>query len=156
MTIGIDTRYSCDEANASKILDWLKTRGGILIWESVNLSNPGASWTSPATVEDGSPYPKPNWQCGNTPARHITDIADVDVTTAKEVKRFHVAVRMGSQGMSLKVTDGGTRRIRSEVEKAEEKHGKPAWYAFDYGDYNNAVILIEGDRVSLTEWEAKQ
>lgn len=137
------------EANAHHILDWMLNRGGILIWESVNLSNPGASWTTPALTENGEPYTKPNWQCANEPVRHITDLAEVDVTTAVEVKRFHVAVRPGRQGLSLKVTDGGTRRIESAVAKAEREHGKPAWYEFDYGDYNNAVIFVEGERTPL-------
>ena len=40
------------------------------------------------------------------------------MTAPVEVKRFHVAVRLGSQGFSLKVSDGGSRRIRREVAKA--------------------------------------
>ena len=74
--------------------------------------------------------------------------------TSKEVKRFHVGVRPGSQGLSLKVTDGGSRRIRAEVAKAERVHKKSAWHVFDYEDHNNAVIMVEGDRVSLTDWMA--
>lgn len=141
------------EVNAPRILDWMLNRGGILIWESVNLSNPGASWTTPALTEDGKPCTKPNWQCANEPARHITDLSEVDVTTAVEVKRFHVAVKSGGPlGMTFKVTDGGSRRIHRAVAKAEEQHGKPAWYEFDYGDYDNAVILVEGERTSLANF----
>ena len=143
--------FVVDQDDAGRIADWLENRGGIFIWESVNLSNPGASWTSPARTEAGDPVTKPNWQCANEPARHITDPAEVVVVTAVEVKRFHVAVRTGDQGFSLKVTDGGTRRIEAAVAKAKEESGKPAWYAFDYGDHDNAVILVEGDRVPLTE-----
>lgn len=32
---------TCDEKDAAKIYDWLLRRGGIYIWRSVNLSNPG-------------------------------------------------------------------------------------------------------------------
>jgi len=154
-------RYTCDEANAAKIAEWIRTRGGIMIWQSINLSN-DASWTTPATHEDNSPATKPNWQSANEPKRHITDIADVDVTTAKEYKRFHVAVRMGDQGLSLKVTDSGSRRIRKEVAKAKEETGKDAWYEFDYGatEFNpqgkNCVIMVEDARITMTEWLAKQ
>jgi hypothetical protein len=145
------TRHVIDHNNADRILDWMRTRGGILIWKSINLSNPALSWTTPALTEEGEPYSKPNWQSASSPDRHITDPSEVDVTTAVEVKRFHVGVRIGSQGLMAKVTDGGSRRIRAEVEKAEEKYGKPAWHEFDYGDHNNAVIFVEGERMSLSE-----
>jgi hypothetical protein len=143
--------HTVEQANADRIKDWLANRGGLFIWKSVNLSNPGASWTGPAKNADGSVATKPSWQSETEPSRHITDIAEVDVITHVEVKRFHVAVRAGGQGMSLKVTDGGTRRINKEILKAEEAHGKDAWYGFDYGDYDNAVIYVEGDRVPLSE-----
>lgn len=151
-------RYQCDQGNVGQIEDWLKNRGGIVIWESINISNPGASWTGPYLGPDGVPATKPNWQCGDKPARHITDMADVDVVTSCEYKRFHVGVRMGRQGFSLKVTDAGSRRIRDEVAKAQEKTGKNAWHEFDYSATEfdprgkNAVIMVEGDCVPLTEW----
>jgi hypothetical protein len=141
--------YVVQQADAAKILEWIKTRGGILIWESINLSNAGASWTTPALDATGAPVTKPNWQCANEPSRKITNVAEVDVVTAQEVKRFHVGTRMGGSGLSVVVTDGGSRRIRSEVAKAENKHGKPAWYEFDYGSHENVVILVEGERKPL-------
>lgn len=162
--------YTCDEKDAAKIHGWLLHRGGILIWRSVNLSNPGQSWTTPATIRRGDcegskaqegspddilPYPKPTWQAANQSERHITSAADVRVSTAKEVKRFHVATRMGGNGLSIKLTDASSRKLRSEVAKAHEQYGKDAWYVFDYGDYKNAVILIEDSAIPLTEWVAK-
>src|SRR5262245_8279659 len=122
--------------HATKMLDWLQTRGGIAIWPSVNLSNPGASWSTPALKEDGSPMTKPTWQAANEPERIITSIDDVMVSIDKEVKRFRVGVRMGRQGFSLKVTDGGTRRIRAAVAKA----GEGAYHSFDY-ETQEAVIM---------------
>ena len=53
-----------------------------------------------------------------------------------EVKRFRVGVRWGSQGFTLKVTDGGSRRIRREVSKA----GDGAYHVFDYMT-QEAVIM---------------
>lgn len=147
-------RYACDESNAARIHDWLMTRGGILIWGTVSLSYPGKTWTTPFKDKDGNVASKPHYSCPTEPERHITSIDDVDVITAKEVKRFHVATRMGSQGMCIKVSDGGTRRIKSEVAKAREKYGS-AWHEFDYFDEKNAVIMIEGDRVSMSEWARK-
>lgn len=80
--------------------------------------------------------------------RIITDPDDLEVAIDREVKRFHVAVRMGSQGMCLKVTDGGTRRIRKEVAKA----GKGAYHVFDYDDWDNAVIMAPEKVVPFTQY----
>lgn len=135
--------------NAAMILDWIRTRGGIAIWDSANLSNPGASWTCPVNDEAGNPKGKPTWEAGKI-ERVITDPAEVDVVAPKEVKRFRVGVRMGSQGFMMKVTDGGSRRIRKEVDKAQEKHGS-AWHVFDYGT-QEAVILVPDQTVPLLEF----
>lgn len=131
------------QENASLIHEWLRSRGGVAVWESVNLSNPGAEVLTPADRTD-----KPSWQVGNAPVRIVTDVTQVIVTVLKEVKRFHVATRFGSQRLSVKVSDGGSRRIRSEVTKA----GAGATYVFDYGDYNNAVILVPEKTVPLLEF----
>ncbi len=145
--------HICNEENAEKFHDWLLHRGGLFIWRSVNLSNPGSSWTSPATEKDGvTPYMKPNWQCDSKPERHIKSVDDVVVATPKEVKRFHVATRMASGGMSFKVTDGGTRKIRAEVAKAIEQYGKPAYYEFDYEAHDNCVICVDDKTVPLADW----
>lgn len=138
----------CEASNAPKFLDWIKNRGGVALWRSINLSNPGASWSSPAKTLEGSPTPQPTWEAGKTPEKVITDPEKIVVFTSKVVKRFHVGVRTGSQGLSLKVTDGGSRRIRKEVEKA----GKGAYHVFDYGDYENAVIMASDKEISLADW----
>ncbi len=147
--------YICDEKDAEKIHHWLLHRGGIYIWRSVNLSNPGASWTSPALSMQGEPTTKPTWQADNKPERHIVNIADVRVSTAKEVKRFHVATRMGDSGLSIKLTDASSRRLRTEVDKASEKYGRSAWYEFDYCDYRNGVVMISDKIVTMAKWAAK-
>src|ERR1700693_5710362 len=98
-----------NEVNAALFDEWIRTRGGLAVWRSINLSNPGASWTTPLRNADGSPVTKPTWEAANQPERVITDPADVVVSVDKEVQRFHVALRMGSQGLSIKVSDGGSR-----------------------------------------------
>lgn len=135
------------EENAEKIAGWIKDRGGIAIWQSIDLSDPGFSVTTPAQEIDGTPYPKPHWKLASTPARIITDTAEVIVSRDAEVKRFHVAIRRGQQGMSLKVTDGGTRRIRAAVARA----GEGAYYVFDYST-QEAVIMAPTPQVPLKEW----
>lgn len=142
--------HAIDTSDAATIADWLKNRGGILIWDSADLSDPGASWTTPALNADGTPVGKPTWKARDKPTRHITSPDDVEVVTPREIKRFHVGVRPSS-GLSLKVTDGGSRKIRNEVEKAAVKYGD-AWYEFDYESYDNAVIVVADRKVPLKEW----
>ena len=141
-------KHRVEEVNAAKFVDWLRNRGGLAIWDSLDLSNPSLSFTTPVNGDDGKPRRKPRWDVEDTPSRIITDIDEVEVTTYKEVKRFHVATRVGDQGLKVKVTDGGTRRINKEVEKA----GEDAFYVFDYGDYDNAVIMVPSKVVPLKEW----
>lgn len=142
------TTHTVTAENAPKISKWLRERGGIAVWSSVNLSNPGAGWTTPACNEDGTPTAKPTWQAGDTP-RIITDPAEVEVSFDKEVGRFRVAVRMGSQGTMLKVSDGGTRRIRKAVARA----GEGAYHVFDY-DTQEAVIMAPDRTMNMIEWRA--
>ena len=144
-------RYTILPENVDRITEWLRMRGGLAIWTSIDLSDPGASMTTPATNADGTPKTKPHWMMGDKPVRIITDINDVWVSVVEEVKRFRVGVRMGSQGMSLKVTDGGTRRIRREVSKA----GEDAYYQFDY-DTQEAVIMKPASQTPLAEVLAKR
>jgi hypothetical protein len=145
----IMNKHECAPENAAKMLDWIHTRGGVAIWESINPSNPGASWSTPATFADGSVATKPDWQCNNQPARIITDASDIEVVERREVKRFRVGVRIGAQGMTAKVTDGGTRKIHAAVEKA----GEGASYGFDYLT-QEAIITVPGARVPLAEYVA--
>lgn len=142
-------KHTCIEENAARFNNWIKNRGGIARWDSLNLSNPGASWSTPALTEDGDPYEKPTWQCSDKPKAVFTDPEEVGVETVEEVKRFRVGIRQGVQGLSLKVTDGGSRRIRKEIEKA----GDGAYNVFDYMT-QEAVIMKPVKVISLREWVA--
>ena len=102
---------------------------GIKVWNSINISNPGAQWITGLQAE------KPTWQAGNEPDYVITDPWKVGVQAEEEVNRFYVAVRPSSNGLSFKVTEGGTNRIRRALAKYEGSR-----YEFDY-DTQEAVIL---------------
>lgn len=133
--------------DAAKIWSWIASRGGIAIWQSINLSNPGISWTTPVRDEEGVFTTKPTWQSSNEPSRIITDPSEVLVSQDREVKRFHVGIRLGTNGLMLKCTDGASRRIRREVEKA----GEGAYYKFDYLS-QDAVIFAPDKQSTLVEW----
>ena len=138
----------CRPENVGKYREWLATRGGLAVWESINFSNPGCSWTTPVRNADGTPVTKPSWEADNKPAHIITSEDDVDVVVDAEIKRFRVGVRRGtSNPFLIKVTDGGSRRIRREVAKA----GDGAYHVFDY-ETQEAFILAPEKRVPLREW----
>jgi len=138
-------KHECAPENATKMLQWIKTRGGVAIWRSVNLSNLGASWSTPALTPEGQPYPKPTWQADSKPERIITDATEIEVVTRKEVRRFHVGVRQA--GLAFKLTDASSRRLRDAVAKA----GKDASHAFDY-EAQDAIVTVPDKRVLLSEW----
>jgi hypothetical protein len=141
--------YTCSASNALKIWRWLTKRGGIAVWRSVNLSNPGASWTTPAFEADGvTPYTKPTWQADNKPERIITDPALVMVQTDREVRRFRVGVRVGGSGMQVEVTDAGSRKIRAAVAKA----GVGSYHQFGYTT-QEAVIMTPSEKpMMIKDW----
>jgi hypothetical protein len=139
------TKHVCVEANAKVFLKWIRERGGIAVWRSVDLSNPGASWSTPARTEAGEPTLKPTWRADNQPHKVFTSTDDVLVDTPREVKRFRVAVR--HSGFAFNLTDASTKRVHREVDKA----GKDAWYEFDY-ETQEAVIYVPHERITLSEW----
>ncbi len=139
-------KHECAPENAANMRTWIEKRGGIAIWPSVNLSNPGASWSTPANTLEGTPTPKPTWQAADKPERVITDPNEVVVVTRKEVKRFHVALRRS--GLAFKCTEASSRRIKAAVAKA----GEGASYEFDQGS-QEAIITVPGETVSLAAWK---
>jgi hypothetical protein len=143
-------KHQVQPENAQCIWEWLTTRGGLAIWNCLDLSRAGQTWTAPINDENGKPKAKPHWAAGQI-IRVITDPEEVEIVVPREAQRFHVATRMGSQGLSIKVTDGGTRRIKAAVAKAKEQYGD-AWYEFDYGDYKNAVILVPDRRIPISQY----
>lgn len=124
-----------------KFEEWIRSRGGVQIWDNLNMSNPDAGpQFTPALTEEGQESQKPHWSV----ARGIV-VKDISafrfVLYMREVKRFRVGIRSGSQGLSLKVTDGGSRRIRRACDKAEAEYGLPSYYRFDYSQ-QECVIEI--------------
>jgi hypothetical protein len=143
--------YITTPDNAEKITDWLRNRGGIAIWQSIDLGRAGQTLTTPVNTSTGEPCPKPAYWVGESPACIITDFADVLISKDVEVKRFHVAVRTGDNGLRIKCTDGATRRIRAAVAKA----GEDAYYVFDYMT-QEAVILKPEAQLPLLDYLAEE
>jgi hypothetical protein len=137
----------CTPANAPRFREWIKERGGIAIWRSINLSNPGASWSTPTLTREGTPTGRPTWEADSKPSLLVTRESEVAVVSEREVKRFRVAIRRGTQGLQYKLTDASSRRLTKAVEAA----GEGARYVFDY-ETQEACILVPDKTVPLDEW----
>jgi hypothetical protein len=145
-----DFIHNIDFENAPVISKWMLERGGISVWSSINLSNPGASWTTPAHNEDGTPAGKPSWQAASEPSLTITDPDKVGVITPIELQRFHISVRRGE--LSLKLTDASSDKLRKRLAHWRERRADGnVTYRFDYGN-QEAVILGADKIISLSEW----
>lgn len=136
---------TCVPENAERFAMWIRERGGICLWKSLNLSNPGASWCTPFTTEDGQEAGKPNWQTESTPAVVVTSMDEVGVEIPVEVKRIKISLIR--RGLKVVLTDGSTRKVRDAVEKA----GDGAFYTFED---DMAVIWAVRGTVCLEEWLA--
>lgn len=150
-----DTRFKheCDPENARKFWEWIQNRGGVANWKSINLSNPGASWSTPANDPEGAPTTKPTWQASNQPTI-CTDPDEIGVYESELFKAFPVALRRA--GLSLKLTDGSQRKLDKALDQCREKHGDSF--------YRKGVLDIEGASmgvyytksvISLREWIEK-
>jgi len=95
----------------AKFEEWITGRGGVQIWNNINLSNMGAGQVfTPALTEAGEPMGKPKWS--HERGEVVQDITRFRfVKEWKEIKRFHVAIRPGSQGTMMKLTDGSSRKV---------------------------------------------
>lgn len=130
------------------VLDWLANRGGLAVWASVDLCDPGKVWTTPVLDASGKPTTKPSWQAAEKPCRIITDADEVEVVVPKEVKRFPVAVRMGASGTRIKLTDASAQKLSRALDAA----GLDSWHEFDLVT-QEAVIYIPGEKRPLKRKE---
>jgi hypothetical protein len=133
-----------------KFETWIKERGGVQVWDNVNLSDPGRgpAFTPALQVVEvpeangginSIPYDSPSWRYAR--GEVVQDIKRFKfIKSFKEVKRFRVAIRMGGQGLSMKCTDASSRRIHKALDQYPG-----AVYRFDY-EWQEAVI-------ELPEWE---
>lgn len=153
-------KHEVAEENAHKFAEWLRSRGGILVWKSADLGSAGRSVSTPALTTEGQSYPSPGWQF-TTPDRHITDPADVEVYVPEVVESFPIKLKR-SQGR-LVLNDASDRRVLAALDRA----GVDSFYRFastgtSQGDPANGLmfgediieICINGAVTPLPEWLA--
>lgn len=136
-----------DERNAVKVSRWIAECGGVAVWGCLDLSDPSRQFFTPARLTDGTPSRAPHWSSPREPERVITDAAQVEVVTRREVKRIRVAAQHGS-GFGLVLTEAAASRLRRALEEA----GSGAIHDFEGRE---AVILAEAGRSPLPQWLAE-
>ncbi len=136
-----------DERNAVKVSRWIESYHGIAVWGCLNLSDPSRQFFTPARLSDGSPSRCPHWSSPTAPVRIVTDPAEVEVVTHREVGRIRIAIRRG-YGLGLKLTDVASGRLCKALDEA----GQGAVYVFDG---NEAIIFAEASRTPLPQWLAE-
>lgn len=141
--------YTISSDIVVQVAGYFSQSGGIEVWGSLNLSDPGKQWITPL---GGS---KPHWGATSQPVQTITDPNEVQVVDYKEVDRFRVSLRRSSNGLSLKLTDASSRKLRERLAKADSKvdpeWGVGAQYWFD-GFAQQAVIMVPAASRSLATY----
>lgn len=140
------SKFRIKSDSADKIFKWVEERGGIAVWRSLDLSNPGGQWITPAKDSNGNLPDRPHWSAEKTP-EIISNLNDIEVIEPREVKRFRVALRRGS-GFMIECTDASSRKIRKSLSEA----GDSSWYEFDY-ETQECVIYAPGRVVGLSEYQ---
>lgn len=105
------------ESDLPKIIRWVRTRGGVAVWHSVDLSRPSGELLTPAGAS------RPAWWVSADPVI-ITHIRDIEVIISREIKQLPIAIRRSSNGFSYKLTDASSRKVRKAAENGH--------YEFDY------------------------
>ncbi len=134
-------KIDCSAENAPKFVEWIRSRGGVALWRSANLSNPGATWSAPADVT------RPTWQAEEKPWFIVTDPDEIEVYIPLEVSRLKIATKV--RGFTVHLTKPSTMRLHKALVKA----GNDSFYAFN-GD--EAVIYTRSEVKSLSKWMKDQ
>lgn len=140
--------HECHVGDAPKFWDWIKSRGGVAVWHSVNLGNPGASWSTPVKTLSGDDFSKPTWQADSSPLI-VTDPEAIKVFYAREVARVKLAIRTRGGSLVQKPTPASNRRVLKALKDA----GDDAYHVYD-GD--EAVIMKPCGEMSLADWARRR
>lgn len=125
----------CRPDHAAKLRDWIQNRGGVALWRSIDLSDPGASVLTPADSA------KPRWKFANEPEVIVTRGSDVGVYQEVLFRAFHVALRRSTNGLAFKLTDYASERVHKVMNECREKHGN--------AHYRKGLLGLERPSISV-------
>jgi len=147
------TKYEaeCPAASAQQVADWIATRGGVAVWTSIDFSRPGEASLTPAFDFAGRTMGKPSWHYGNDPVI-ITDPEKIGVYCETLFKVIPVVLRVGSMGLSLKLSDSSQRNLDRTLARCEAKHGSAHWRRGGLDDRPAMSVYYTDGMLSLGEW----
>lgn len=143
--------HGVSEEHAETFWKWIKERGGLAVWQSVNLANPFASWTTPVKQENGEAYTKPTWEADSSPRLIVTDPAQVEVLGRIFVRSIRVGIERGT-GLSWNLTKAASGRLNAALDQL----GSTASYEFDFDESDRRIArLYKADsKGPLAAWAA--
>lgn len=141
-------------AQAAEAIRIAEACGGLALWGSANLSDPGRVAIT-GRLHEGQPTAKPHWWCTDQPVRTSVDLADIDVVEDKVEKVVRVHIEMSSNGMMLKCTDASSRKVRAALKKLEDRGISP-YYRSAADALGPTIEVLSHRRVcSLAEYRTK-
>lgn len=107
--------------SARKFAEWFRDRGGIAVWSSCDLSNPGKRLTTPAWWPAVIQRAKrsPHWSMGAEP-KVFTDPAKVLLIEYEDFCTFEIKLKRGS-GMNVVLSSKSDHKVRDMLCKAQVK-----------------------------------
>jgi len=148
------------EENAPRVLEWLRTRGGVYFWRSQDLEDPGAGVITPMRDNNGVVNKAPHWKYGGTPERHITRAEDVEVCIDEPVETFDVKLKCSGHRVVLQ--KASQRKVEAALARAgdygylvfgERAEGLGRLYnALQYG-CDTCTIMLCVRTMPLLAWE---
>lgn len=125
-----------------KFENWIQYRGGVQVWKNQNLSNPNAGdmFTAALTIE-GQPTPCPHWS--RAAGELVKEIGGFRfVKELKEVQRCRIALRMGDSGLTIKLTDASSRRVRAICAEIKARTGEDPTFSWGGDDGKDCVFKV--------------
>jgi len=104
-----------------RMLVWIKDRGGVAVWEAIDLAIAGRRTFTPGDAG------RPSWQYGVKPVAIITDPDDITTYTETLYKAIPVTLRAARGGMLLKLSDASQRKVDKLLAACTEQHGNAHW-----------------------------
>lgn len=127
----------CTLGCREKFENWIKARGGVVVWRSQEIGMRRGDIFAPVNGPDGKEAPKPHWAYAIQET--VTDISRFKFAVREtEVGRCKIALKtegyktmFGFFPTALVLTDGSQRRVDKLQGKLEAQHGADVTFHFD-------------------------
>jgi hypothetical protein len=109
----------CTAENAARVRDWIHNRGGVVAWQSLDLSQPACCVIGPRFDDDGTELGSPGWRYGHPTL--ITNESDIGVHT--DIPYATVPIKLVRKGTRLVLSKASARELDRVCERCHDQHG---------------------------------